>query len=206
MRIKPNKELITQLFSNDDEIKTVTRKPLKNSKPKKKKEELTATQKNYNKFEAKLNEELFSEFDHKDWFQYFVYKAREHNVKYLTRNYAKEYAIIKSILNELTWEDLKLMMDFVWDSNQDIVEKPTMGLWILSKGWINSVYQSSLLWAQGKYKPSKAPKRNREWTGQVAEASRKDSGTGLTYGKPIKDKEETPSANKTVIKKGSIRL
>jgi hypothetical protein len=70
-----------------------------------------------------------------------------------------------------------------------MVEKKTVGIWILSKGWINSVYQNTILWKEGKYKPKTAPKRNREWQPETAEASKKISVAGLAYGKPS-EKEE----------------
>lgn len=162
---------------------------------------------NRSRMMSKLEDELFNEFDEKDWFQYFVLKAEEQGVKYLVRNYAKDYTIIKSILSELTWDELRTMIDFVWESNQDIVEKRTMGIWVLSKGWINSIYQNSILWKEGKYKPKSAPNRNREW---VAEASSKPvtENKGLKYGKPIKDSgEDVPVAEEpTAPRKPRITL
>lgn len=155
----------------------------------------------------KLEDELFNEFNEKDWFQYFVMKAEEHGIKYLVRNYAKDYTIIKSILNELSWDELKTMIDFVWDSNQDIVDKRTVGIWVLSKGWINTIYQNSVLWKEGQYKPKSAPSRNREW---VAEASSKpvETNKGLKYGKPIKEEKEAEVEKETSVipKKSRITL
>lgn len=198
--MKPDKSKIYDLFETD--LTPVSRKPPITNK---KKPTGKANEHNKSRFMMKLEDELYSEFDYKDWFQYFVHKADTHGIRYITRNYAKEYAIIKSILNEMSWTELKDMIDFVFDSNQDIVEKRTVGLWILSKGWINSIYQNTILWKEGKYKPKTAPKRNREWQPEVAEASVKKSG--LTYGKPVReDKEDSIPATKPIRKKGSIRL
>lgn len=152
---------------------------------------------NLTRMMEKLEDERFMDFDEKDWFQYFVLKAKEQGVKYLVRNYAKDYTIIKSILSELTWDELKTMIDFVWESDQDIVDKRTVGIWILSKGWINTIYQNSVLWKDGQYVPKSAPSRNREW---VAEASSKPvvKSNGLKYGKPIRDEEEEVIPEKAV--------
>jgi hypothetical protein len=182
--VRPDRNKIVDIFSSEEEIVTPTKR---HTSRKKQPEKPTVMQSQKERFLHKLKEEEFSAFDHKDWFQYFVHKAQGQGIRYLTRNYAKEYAIIKSIMNELPWTDLKNMIDFVFDSNQDIVDKRTVGLWILSKGWINTVFQSTQLWLDGDYKPKTAPKHNREWK---AEASRKSSGTGLHYGKPIKDDED----------------
>ena len=200
--MRPDRSKIIGLFENDlgDTI------PIKKSPKSNPKKPTNTNLKNKERFMQKLEDEEFEYFDHKDWFQYFVHKASEQGVKYITRNYAKEYAIIKSILNEMSWLELKDMIDFIFDSNQDMIEKRTVGVWILSKGWINSVYQNTILWKEGKYKPKTAPKRNREWQG-VKEASSKKSGTGLNYGKPVREEEDEPvRKNKPLKKKGSIRL
>jgi hypothetical protein len=199
--MRPDKSKIIDLFAEEEvDFSIPSKQPIK-QKSSKKKQSGTAMQNNKQKFLTKLEEELFPEMDEKDWFQYFVHKAQQHGIRYITRNYAKEYAIIKSILNELSWVDLKNMIDFVFDSNQDIVDKRTVGLWVISKGWINSIYQSTQLWIAGQYKPKSAPSHNREW---VAEASSKKSGTGLVYGKPIK--EEPQDEKQKVKPKGRIRL
>lgn len=156
---------------------TVENKPLKRMKQNGSKKQGPTNRKDI--MMTKLAEGKFSEFDEKDWLQYFMLKASEHDIKYLNRNYAKDYAILKSIMNELSWSDLKLMIDFVWDSDQDIKSKHDLGVWILSKGWINTIYQNALLWEEGKYKPSKV-QRNREWK---VEASKK----------PVASKKETKS-------------
>lgn len=196
--MRPDRSKVIDLFANDLDVIRPT--PIKQA-GKKAPEKGKANDNNKARFLAKLEDELFHDFDYKDWFQYFVHKAQSHNVRYITRNYAKEYAILKSIMDEMSFVEIKDMIDFVFDSNQDMVEKRTVGIWILSKGWINSVYQNSVLWKEGKYKPKTAPKRNREWQPEVAEASRKDAG--ISYGKPIRSTTEEKPAGK---KKGSIRL
>src|SRR5699024_4581924 len=97
--------------------------------------------------------------------------------------------------------ELKLMIDFVWDSDQDIVDKQTMGIWVLSKGWINSIYQNALLWQDGKYKPKSAPTHNREW---IAEASTKKGG--LAYGKPIRSDEEEDEPEEEIKPRKRVRI
>lgn len=201
-KMRPDRSKIVDLFETDLGERITPNKRMTNSG---KKPTGKANDNNKERFLRKLEDELYSQFDYKDWFQYFVHKASLQGVRYITRNYAKEYAIIKSILNEMTWVELKNMIDFVFESDQDIVEKRTVGIWILSKGWINSIYQNMTLWMEGTYKPKTAPKRNREWQPEVAEASRKESVTGLSYGKPIRG-EEIPETTKPVKRKGSIRL
>lgn len=198
---RADRSKVIDLFETDvEEIVTPTTRMANKTKPKQEKGK--ANENNKARFLLKLEAEQYNEFDYKDWFQYFVHKAQSQGVRYITRNYAKEYAIIKSILNEMSWVDLKNMIDFVFDSPQDIVDKRTVGLWVLSKGWINSIFQNTQLWINGKYKPKSAPLHNREW---VAEASSKKSGTGLVYGKPLKDEDEEIESSPTPKKK-SVKI
>jgi hypothetical protein len=201
--MKPDRSKVVDLFNPFGEEEVVVKKTrikqkreLKQTRQKKKPTNALGI------FEEKLEEGKISSFDHRDWYYYWRKKAEENGVRYITSNYPKDYAIIKSLMNELSWQEIKAMIDFVWDSEQDIQDKRTVGLWILSKGWVNTIYQNTKLWIDGDYKPKKAPKRNREWK-DVAEASRKDSGTGINYGKPIRDDEE-PQSSKP--KKNKIRF
>ena len=202
---KPDRSKVIDLFGNDDIVSVPTRPNITGKATKPNSKKVPAMQANKERFLAKLEEEAFHEFDYKEWYQYFVWKAKQHGVPYLTRNYAKEYAILKSLMNELSWLDIKNMIDFLFDSDQDIIDKRTIGLWALSKGWINTIYQNTQLWIRGEYKPKNSPKRNREWIGNASEASRKSSGTGLYYGKPIKEEKDEKKETKR-IKKGNITL
>lgn len=128
-------------------------------------------------FITKLNDGLFEEFEKQDWLHYWQHKAMSYGIKYIVGNYIKEYAILSSLMKNFKVKEIKAMIDFIFDSNQDIHDKRTVGVWILSKGWINTIYQSTVLWQSGEYKTkaeaSTAPKRNREWTGE--EESPKES-------------------------------
>lgn len=191
--LRADRSITVDLFS--DNVFETVRDNSKAPKQNRKKTQSTGDINKNNKARMleKLEDERFADFNEKDWFQYFVHKGAEHGVRYLVRNYAKDYTILKSIMTEMTWVELKLMIDFVWDSPQDIMDKQTVGIFILSKGWINTIYQNSILWRDGKYKPKHAPTHNREW---VAEASTKSSG--ITYGKPIRDDEdEIPKEKKS---------
>lgn len=130
------------------------------------------------RFLAKLEEELFSEFTSTDWIMYFQSKYQEVN----SRGYAivgkkawsTEHSIYKSLMKDYTPKDIKLLIDFLFDSNQDIMPKLQAGSYLMSAKWIQGVYQSALLWQTGdyktkadinkeKYQASIPEKRNREW-------------------------------------------
>ncbi len=77
-------------------------------------------------------------------------------------------------MKDFTPKDIKLLIDFIFDSNQDIMPKLQAGSYLFSAKWIQGVYQSALLWQTGdyktkaeinkeKYQSSIQEKRHREW-------------------------------------------
>lgn len=142
----------------------------------KKKGTVSGARKNFN---LKLEDEKFSEFNSTDWIMYFSNKyqeATEHEYIIIGKtSWFKEHAIYKSLIKEMAPQDIKLMIDFLFDSEQDIKPKAQSGSYLLSQAWLQSVYSSAKLWQRGEYKStaqiqrdrykSAVPeKRNREWT------------------------------------------
>lgn len=168
-------------------------------KPKKKKTTNTESKSSnsYRAFRKKLEEELFSEFRNIDWIYYFQLKYKECNkIGYPivgSDGWAKERSIYKSAMKNFSPKDIKLMIDFIFDSDQDIVPKKQAGSYLLSKNWIQGIYRNAKLWEIGEYTPlskfkkdrlTTVKKRNREWT------------------KPVKDKPILPKRKK----KGRITI
>lgn len=159
-----------------DKYSNFEMKPKKDTPLKKKGDKKISASKR--KFLSKLDEELFSEFTSTDWIMYFQKKYEEAN----NRGYAivgqkawsMEHGIYKSLMKDYAPKDIKLLIDFIFDSNQDIMPKLQAGSYLLSKKWIQGVYQSAMLWQTGdyktkaeinkaKYQASIPEKRNREW-------------------------------------------
>ena len=162
-------------------------KPKKESSIKKKDSKMSSSKR---KFLTRLEDGLFSEFTSTDWIMYFQQKYSEvTNRGYAIvgqRAWATEHSIYKSLMNEYNPKDIKLLIDFIFDSNQDIMPKLQAGSYLFSKGWIQGVYQSALLWQTGdyktkaeinkeKYQATVPPKRNREWTNVDEQPEVKDS-------------------------------
>ena len=136
------------------------------------------------KFDLKLENELFSEFTSLDWIMYFQLKyEKATSKKYFIagqKAWVVEHRIYKSLMKEFTPKDIKLLIDFIFESNQDIMPPLQAGAFLYSSKWIQTMYQSATLWQTGdyknkaelnkeKYKASITPIRNREWTGSDKE-------------------------------------
>jgi hypothetical protein len=103
------------------------------------------------KFLQKLDDGLWNEFTAGDWIAFFKHKAAENGINFIPGNYAKEASGIKALMNEFTAHEIRDMMEFVWDAPHTLTEKATMGLWIFTGGWKNTIYKSSKLWREGKF-------------------------------------------------------
>lgn len=111
-------------------------------------------------------------FKSKDLIQFFITKAEEAGYKYVVANYAKECGMYKTFLTKYTPREICLMIEFVFSSNQNYLDKSTFTTSLLVSGWCNTIYHDALLWADDKYKP-KAKKPSREWTKEVDEETAK---------------------------------
>ena len=120
-----------------------------------------------------LEDEKFSEFNKYDWLEYFKYKASKHSINYRWNNYMKESQVMAGLLNKFEPNEIKLMIDFLWDCDHQMFIGKVLGIYMLSEAWgsQNSIYQNALMWKQGKFKnvyelkksSRSAPKRNRNW-------------------------------------------
>lgn len=134
---------------------------------------LSATQKPLNseqKYIKKLHEKQFDKFISDDWIRYFRDKAKSKGIKFLRGNVIKERTILNALMKKLTPEEIKVYIDFIFDSNQEIVDKRTVGIWIFSGGWINTIYQHSQLWIKGE---TKNVSKNREWIEENSQEEKK---------------------------------
>jgi hypothetical protein len=133
------------------------------------------------RFITKLNEKDFEHFNTQDWLRYWNYKRNSHGLGNYIPNCTKDCAILKSLMKNFKMQDIKLMIDFLYDASHDLYNKKKMGIWILSKGWLNEVYQSAQMWKDGEYKTRAQerkeeytkPIRNREWTGNTTKTENK---------------------------------
>jgi hypothetical protein len=130
-------------------------------------------------FMRKLSDGLYSELSENEWIMYFQMKYKEVNDRgyYIDKangSYTKANAIFKGLLMRYNPKDVKLMIDFLFEADHDIKPKNQIAIYMLSKGWLDTIYSDALLWRDGeylnraqfnakKYKEAQPNKRNREW-------------------------------------------
>lgn len=127
-------------FIVEDDLKV--QNPVKRLQPKKNQAEL---------YEDKIKENRIGDLNAPDLVRYFKNCADRKGIRYIA-NWGKDASIMKKLLeNELTQLDIIGMIDFLFFSKQTYLDKKDLGIGILASGWVNKVYQDSLLWLDDRY-------------------------------------------------------
>ena len=95
-----------------------------------------------------------SNYTAEDFLKYWKSKAKSRDVNYVTVKY-KDKAILKSLLKNFSCVEIKMMMDYLWDSGEPINLKdgklpyPSYGLFLLSGGFLSPIYNRAKWWKDG---------------------------------------------------------
>ena len=115
----------------------------------------------YNNLEATIDT-----FTAVDLTYFFQKKSNEAGIKYVIANHARDGAVFKKLLKSYSSREICLMIEFLFDSNQNYLDKTSLQPTVLVSSWCNTIYRDSLLWVDDKYSP-RPPKSNsrqkREW-------------------------------------------
>jgi hypothetical protein len=106
-------------------------------------------------FKIKLAEERFDEFEVYDWRNYFQKKAIDNNFYFRYTNKPnrniREKQIIEDLMSEFSSQEIKNMMDFLWEAPHKIADKSTITLSHLCGGWMNQVVTQTIDWMKGNF-------------------------------------------------------
>ena len=83
-------------------------------------------------------------------------------------NIQKDMHIFKVLMQNYTNREICGMIEFLYNSEQDYLDKERLSPNILASQWINTIYADFNLWVEDMYVPkSKKKHHNREWTAPV---------------------------------------
>lgn len=109
-------------------------------------------------------------FTASDLMYYFREKARESGFKYVIANMKRDIGIFKKLLKSYTVREICLMIEFIFFSPQNYLDKMLTQPTVLASSWCNSIYRDSMLWVDDKYAPrentlesKKSRIKKREW-------------------------------------------
>lgn len=150
----------------------VTVEPKESTKKSKGKSPVNNKPKNqtaYERFLIKYNdlENTIDTFKPIDLLYFFREKAGEADVRYVISNQARDCGVFKILLNRYDPDEICLMIEFLFLSEQDYLDKTRLQPTVLSSRWCNTIYQDSLLWVEDKYtNKKKYTKFEREFNSQ----------------------------------------
>ena len=172
MAVKGHKEMIDSFRSarrstevSKSETKTVRRN--NNNSP-------------YSSFKYKYDhlEDYIDSFGTRDFVYYFREVAGECGVKYTIANIKKDMAIFKRLSDNYSPREICGMIEFLFHSNQDYLDKNKLSPNLLASRWVNTIYADTQLWVEDKYIPqsNKKNKRQREWDSEVPDETKTEIG------------------------------
>lgn len=113
-------------------------------------------------------EKYIDSFKTRDLTYYFREVAEEAGYKYVISNIQKDMHIFKVLLQSYSSREICGMIEFLYNSEQDYLDKERLSPNILASRWINTVYADFKLWVEDRYVPkSKKKHQNREWSTPV---------------------------------------
>lgn len=119
-------------------------------------------------------EETIDNLGTRDLVYYFREIAEEKGYKYTISNIKKDMAIMKRLRENYSNREICGMIEFLYESDQDYLDKDRLSPNILASSWVNTVYADMQLWVDDKYIPrsvqakKKKSVKQREWDKDVA--------------------------------------
>lgn len=105
----------------------------------------------------------------RDLVYYFREIAQENGYKYVISNIKKDMAIMKRLRANYSNREICGMIEFLYESDQDYLEKDRLSPNLLASSWVNTIYADMQLWIDDKYIPrsvqtkKKKNIKQREW-------------------------------------------
>lgn len=97
----------------------------------------------------------FSHYTPSDFLRYWKAKAKERNITYIPQKY-KDVAVLRSLCKTFTCDEIKDMIDYIWAEDTkfyirgEVLQPTSYGIFLLSNGFLNKVYNDSKLWKGGE--------------------------------------------------------
>lgn len=132
----------------------------------------------YSIFLRKFNdiEKSIDTFKTRDLVYYFREVAEESGYKYTISNIKKDMGIFKRLQDSYTPREICSMVEFLYKSEQDYLDKPRLSPNLLVSNWVNTIYADTCDWVEDKYIPkSKKKHTTKEW---VQPIDSEDTGVG----------------------------
>lgn len=122
-------------------------------------------------------ENTIDDLGNRDLVYYFREVAEENGYKYVISNIKKDMAIMKRLHENFSSREICAMIEFLYVSEQDYLEKERVSINLLGSQWINTIYADMKLWVNDEYVPRSQKSRlkskvsQKEWDKKIAGTS-----------------------------------
>ena len=161
MIVKNNKDII-------DSFKSARRTTESSKRPSRMPARKSPVTNIYQAFLNKYNniEETIDTFGTRDLVYYFREVSMECEHKYVVSNIKKDMAIFKRLQENYSSREICGMIEFLFRSEQDYLDKNRLSPNVLASSWVNTIYADTQLWLDDKYSPNSTKKKQkqREWS------------------------------------------
>lgn len=124
-------------------------------------------------FEEKLKQERVNDFTCSDLVCFFRHCANEQGIRYAI-NWPKDMSQMKRLMKneggEFTNQEIVMMVEFLFYSKQNYLDKKRVSIGIFSTNWLNKIYQDAEDWVKDAYSTNQT-NRKREWSGDKNEVT-----------------------------------
>lgn len=120
-----------------------------------------------------MDEESIASFNARDLMYFFREKSKEADCKYVIANMHRDMGIFKRLQSSYSNIEICTMVEFLFNSSQDYLERMGLQPTVLASAWCNTIYSDTVLWVEDKYFPkSKKVKPQREWKSENKDSVR----------------------------------
>lgn len=98
-------------------------------------------------------EDTIDDFSTKDLIYYFREVAKENGYRYTISNIKKDISIMKRVKSNYSNREICGMIEFLYESDQDYLDKERLTPNLLGSSWVNTIYADMKLWVEDKYIP-----------------------------------------------------
>ena len=178
-----NKEVVDDLLKS---FRSIRNQVQSSSDVSRKEKPKTTFSKGYSKSRDKYSsflekysslEMYIDDFTTSDLMYFFRQKSEESGHKYVIPNIRKDMAIFKKLKDRYTPRAVCLMIEFLFNSDQNYISKDSITPNLLVSGFCNRIYKDSLLWAEDKYVPTPKKSKTKTVRERSREASEEDRAT-----------------------------
>lgn len=124
------------------------------------------------KIDNMTSPEVLESFTPFDFMVFFKVKSEEVNSRYVPSQ-GRDLGALKRLQKHFTNEEIAVMIEFLFDSDQNYLDKLTIRPTVLISGWQTTIFNDSQLWLDDKYFPkpkyTKKEKPKREFKEKITE-------------------------------------